>query len=43
MPASSHPMQGGRARPGPSPGDAQLAAFSPAEEALITVLLKKGC
>jgi type IV pilus assembly protein PilB len=43
-PASSHPTHGNPAPPhrAAAPGEAQLPAFSPAEEALITVLLKKG-
>ena len=43
-PASSHPTQGSPAPPhrAAAPGEAQPPAFSPAEEALITVLQKKG-
>ena len=43
IPASSHPTQGSHAPPHrPAAGEVHAAAFSPAEEALITVLLKKG-
>jgi type IV pilus assembly protein PilB len=43
-PASSYPPSGNTSSPERSPvaGEAPLSAFSPAEEALLTMLLKKG-
>ena len=45
-PASSHPVARippSSARSAAATAEAMLPALSPAEEALITVLLKKGC